>query len=125
MRIIEKATGKEVYFNNRQLILKNILSPIKEIFCSNSDTMQEAIDMYADVKLKKHKLTNKNLTELKKDPGYIEHIPRYDVKGYDQYVVSQEFELKLRNEFYKKFISDDQKLIRLVNKYHDRFALVV
>lgn len=119
MTLYNKATGKEytIEWDSRDDVIKKLYSSCELAFLNISWTMEDAIRKFANAKIEPYTPTRQELTIVKKDPSYLDFIPKYYVPGYDEYVSNKKFENKLKDEFFERLFWEDEKVIRLVKKY--------
>ena len=123
MKIISKRTNKEKVFTTRQQILLNLMSPMKEDFSLESNTLAEVIEKYKDRPLVKYEPTEKKKKKMEEDPEYILDLPRFIIEGYDDVVSNSRFDQKLCDEFYSRFMDHDKVLFDLINRKNPKYKI--
>lgn len=120
--LIHRENGKEIQLVNRRDIMAMVYSPIAIIYQLNySKIMQEAIEYYKDVPLTEHEITESEKRKLAENPDYALDIPKWEIKGYDDFVSNERLERRLTAEFYGRFMSGDRELIKMINAFHPVF----
>ena len=119
MTLYNKTTGKSypVEWDSRDEVVKKLYSSCELAFLNISWSMEDAIRKFANAEIKPYVPTRRELTIVKKDPSYLDFIPKYYGPGYDEYVSSKKFENKLKDEFFERLFWEDERVIRLVKKY--------
>lgn len=114
IKIVAKATGKEVEFKSSRKLFSELYSPYMEDYLDYSDVFVSILKRFQDAPLVKYRLTESDKKRIEKNPDAINDIPRYYVPGYDR-SVGEEFCAKMRREFYTKFMSGSKVIVRFIN----------
>ena len=83
-----------------------------------SKIMQDAIEYYKDVPLTEHVMTDVEKRKVAKNPDAINDIPKWEIKGYDEFVSNERLDRRISTEFYARFMTGDKKIVEIINNYH-------
>lgn len=126
IKLIHKQTGKEIIpFTNIEIFTYACTQSLTNAFCVQSETLRKAIEKYKDRTLVKHELTVSEQRAIESNSDSVENIPKYEVRGYDDYVTSVAFDKRLNDEFIQRFKSDDRVIVRLINQYNSKYKAVI
>lgn len=124
MEIIKRKTNRKIEFADRRAVLAALYAPCKNDFLEYSKIMKETVEKYKDVPLTIHQMTKFEESRVNADESAWEDIPMYEVLGFDKEVSSDNFEQRLRDEFFERFANDDTKIISFINKYNPKYKAV-
>ena len=125
MIVITKiSTGEKVDNLNRRNIFKFFYSDYQDSYVDYSILFEKIMKKYKDAPLVKYKLTQADKNKIAQNPDAIQDIPRYVVKGFDT-AVGEEFNGKLRDEFYNRFMDADDDIVRFINETNDKYKATI
>lgn len=120
IKIISKTTGEQVEFNNSRTFFSELYSPYMEQFLDYSTTFEDILKRYYNSPLVEYVLTDADKRRIEKNPDAINDIPRYYVPGYDR-KVGEEFNGRLRCEFYARFKAGSKGIIQFINDTNTKY----
>ena len=119
VRVFRRDTGKEVTFDDRRSFSSVVYAPIMTVYqVVYSKIIQEAIEYYKDVPLTEHVMTDGEKRKVEKNPDAINDIPKWEIKGYDEFVSNERLDRRISTEFYARFMTGDKKIVEIINNYH-------
>lgn len=122
VRLFRRDNGKEVSFEDRRAFSSLVYSPIMTVYqLVYSKIIQEAIEYYKDVPLTEHVMTDVEKRKVAKNPNAMFDIPKYEIKGYDEFVSNERLDRRISTEFYARFMTGDKEIVELINKHHPAF----
>ena len=127
VKIVNRVNGKEAGFTveDKLNVLKFIYGPLANDFLDISNEMRAAIHKYRNVPLTPYRLKGWQQTGITTGTVSEEDIPRYEVKGFDEFVCSAKFDRMLKTEFYNRLLNEDKRVIDFVNHRSKKFVLRV
>ncbi|MDE6020811.1 MAG: hypothetical protein K2H01_07450 [Ruminococcus sp.] len=121
VELYKRQSGKsfDITEMSRETFLKTVYNPIVIPYqLVYSNIMREALDYYKDAPLVKHELTTKEKNLIAKDPSYKQHVPEWEIEGYDSFVSDVRLDGRIRDEFYTRFMIGDEEIIEVINNHH-------
>lgn len=118
--LIERKTGKRSEITNYDELIQTFYTDHADEYLSYSLKFEKILKKYEKAPLVKYKLTEHDKERLKEDPDYINLIPRYVVRGYDD-AVGHKFDKTLKNEFYQGFLDGESKIIDFINNTNETY----
>ena len=63
-------------------------------------------------------MTDVEKRKVAKNPDAINDIPKWEIKGYDEFVSNERLDRRISTEFYARFMTGDKKIVEIINNYH-------
>ena len=86
--------------------------------------MVRTLEKYKDAPLLPYIPTDYERECIKKDPSYIELIPRFYIPGYDRAVGSDRIDTRLKVEFYSGWKNDADFILKFINSTNPQYRVV-
>lgn len=142
MKVIDRLTGKEVILFNREkwlslgwskeqadkkersIIISTFYTPYYYNYLDFSPFMNRVLKKYKDAPLLPYIPTDYERECIKKDPSYIDLIPRFYVPGYDRAIGSDRVDTRLKVEFYSGWKNEEDFVLKFVNSTNPQYRIV-
>lgn len=118
MKVFNKKTNEEVKIPNRRAFAQYVYTDIAFMYGFVSPLLKEIADKYKDEEITEHIITAKEAKTLVENSDYIQDIPKFEVKGYDEEVSASRLDRQIGEEAYNAFLNNDTTLLGLINKNH-------